>query len=625
MRFIRLGLVLVVAFGLVGCGGGGGGGGGSGGGSGGGGAGSPSGGSPSGPLFSIPNPYSPAGASSVDQVRVDDLRVFGDSYSVENFAGATTTWSTVLRNNGTVSSNRNFAVGGARANAAGGNTFAEQVDRFANSGASIGGRDLTVVYFGYNDLGAADLAPARAGYRDGVDRLLAAGAAGADRRLFVTLLHDWSRNPGVNAVDTARVRSWNDFVTDVANSNDNVVAVDLFTVFNRIYADPRAFGFDNVTTVEQANSATTALYFDATHFGNRGQDVIARVYRHYLTRAWDWSNTFAAGGATASRLNQDITNGVLVLGLDEGRSDPPLGFSSFTFGGARAEQARALPFADDRAATAVLEAVATRDPSRASFAEAYGKAPASGGIALDYRPVPNQRFGVAVARYDTSTDKLRPAASLVQDQTSDAVSLYWQQAHAGFTATTQFAYLQHSYADRGFDADVGLQGTNRYEGSTWALDQQIARPWRAAGSTVTPWASLGYQSHDLEPYTAKSLYTSDVRFSGATATDVTGAIGLDLRHDAIRLGNGRQLRLAGGAAYRTSLYRDAVEVEMSEAAFPGLTQRETVERDRIERFDLTLDAVLGLSEVLELRAAYAFTTDRLDHDQAVRFSLGYRF
>jgi len=429
-------------------------------------------------------------------------------------------------------------------------------------------------------------------------------------------------------VTTATVENWNAFIRNIANDNNRVVAVDLFTVFNRIYADPEEFGFTNVTTVDRDNSDTTALYFDATHFGNRGQDVIARVYRHYLTRAWDWSNNFTSASATTSRLNQDITNGSnggLVL-LDSDMSEQPLGFSSFTFGDLQPSgSGTTLSFADDRAAMSALEAAAGRDPSRASFAEAYSKAPTSGGIGLDYRPALNQRFGVAVARYDTSTDTLRPGTSLVQDQTSDAVSLYWQQAHAGFTATTQFAYLQHSYADRGYDADVGLQGTNNYTGDSWALDQQIARPWRAGNSIITPWASLGYQSHTLDPYTAKSLYTSDVSFSGATATDVTGAIGLDLRHDPIGLGRGRQLWLAAGAAYHTSLYRDVIEVEMKEASIAGVTQRETIERDRIERFDLSLDAVLGLSEALDLRAAYAFTTDRLDHDQAVRFSLAYRF
>jgi hypothetical protein len=614
MTVIRRGLLLGAVLVLASCGGGGG--------SDGGGSSPPPGGSVS--PFTVPNPFALAGATTVEQVRVDDLRVFGDSYSVENFAGATTTWSTVLDNNGTAADLENYAIGGARAAPGFSNAFDRQLDTWESANSPIGARDLTAVYFGYNDLVAND--PGReSGYRDGIDRLVAAGAAGSDRKLFVTLLHDWSQNPSTGGVTRPAVQNWNSFVAGIANSNDNIIAVDLFTVFDRIYDDPAEFGFSNVTTVDTANSATTALYFDETHFGSRGQDVIARVYRHYLTRAWDWSNTLTAGGATASQLNQDITNGVLVLDLDAGQAGQQLGFNTFTFGGVKAAQGRALPFAEDAAAASVLEQAANRDPSRASFAEAYTTNPTTGGIALDYRPATNQRFGVAIARYDTTTDTTRPATQLVQDQSSDAVALYWQQAKAGFTATTQFSYLQHAYADRAHDEDVGLQGVNRYNGSTWALDQQIARPMRAAGSTVTPWVSVAYQSHDLEPYQAKSLYTSDVRYSGATATDVMGAIGLDLRPDAIGLGNGRHLWLSGGATYRTSLYRDDVEVSMSEAAIPGFSQTETVERERIERFDLSLDAVLGLDDDLALRAGYAFTTDRLDYDQLVRFSLDYRF
>ena len=613
MWVIRRGSLLAAVVLLASCGGGGGGGKGSSGGG---------GGSP----FAVSNPFAVSEATSVEQVEVDDLWVFGDSYSDLGFAGgALTMWSARLDNNGTVADNNSYAVGGAQANAGAANSFAAQLDRFDDDDdVSIGNRDLTVVYFGYNDLASASLAAAETGYQAGVTRLLAAGAADSDRRLFVTLLHDWSRNPGTNNVTTARVEEWNGFVTNIANNNNRVVAVDLFTVFNRIYDDFTEFGFDNVTSVDAANSGTTALYYDPTHFGNRGQDVIARVYRHYLTRAWDWSNTLTAGSATASRLNEDINNNVLVLGLDAGNAEQPLGFSSFTFGGAGAARAQARSFADAPAA-AGFGAAAIRDPSRASFAEAHGGAPASGGIALDYRPAANHRVGVAVARYDSSTETIRPASRLVQEQSSDAVALYWQQAHAGFTGTTQFAWLQHSYADRAHDVDVGRQGVNRHAGRSFALDQQIARPLRTALGTITPWASLGYRSQDLEPYTAKSLYTSDVRFSGATVSDVDGALGLELRSAAIELGHGRALRLLGGATYRTSLYRDDVEVGMREAALPGLRQTETIERERIERFDLALDAVLALDDDLELRAAYAFMTNRFDHEQRLRFSLAYRF
>ena len=236
-----------------------------------------------------------------------------------------------------------------------------------------------------------------------------------------------------------------------------------------------------------------------------------------------------------------------------------------------------------------------------------------------------QRFGLAVSRYDDASGSSDSATSLVREQSSDAVSLYWQQGAAGFLATTQFSYLEHQYEDRSNDEILGNSGVNDHAGRSWALDQKIARPTRIGSNTFVPWASLGYQLHELDPYEAESLYTSDVSFSGANASDVLGALGLDVRHEPIDLGGGRHLWLKAGASYLASLYRDDVEVTMSEAALPGLSQQQTIERDGIERVDVSLDAVLGLNPDLNLRAAYAFTTDRIDHDQLVRFSLDYRF
>ena len=176
-------------------------------------------------------------------------------------------------------------------------------------------------------ISSQDLAAGRAGYRAGIDRLVAAGAAGSDRKLFVTLLTDWTRSPGISSDFRGRVDDWNGFVSGIANGNDNIIAVDLFTVFEKIYDDPGRFGFTNVSTADAGRSSTDALFFDQLHFGDRGQDIIARVYRHYLTRAWDWANTLDSGGSSARQLNRDIDNGLLVLGLDDTTADRPLGLS----------------------------------------------------------------------------------------------------------------------------------------------------------------------------------------------------------------------------------------------------------------------------------------------------------
>ncbi len=565
-------------------------------------------------------------------MRVDDLRIFGDSYSERNYGGVTTTWGTVLERQGTVADLENYAIGGARAASGFSIAFDRQLDTWENANSRIGAGDLTAVYFGYNDLGQ-DLAAGRAGYRAGIDRLVAAGAAGSDRKLFVTLLTDWTRSPGISSDFRGRVNDWNGFVAGIANGNDNIIAVDLFTVFEKIYDNPGRFGFTNVSTVDADRSDSDALFFDSLHFGDRGQDIIARVYRHYLTRAWDWANTLDSGGSTARQLNRDIDNGLLVLGLDDTTADRPLGLSTFAFGNAGLATAHTVAFGervDGRLGMTTGAAAAASDPTRLGFSEAYRRTSEAGGVALDVNLGANgsgqaRRFGLAVSRYDDASGSSDSATSLVQEQSSDAVSLYWQQAAAGFQATTQFSYLQHQFEDRSNDEILGNSGVSEHAGRTWALDQKIARPTRVGSNTFVPWASLGYQMHELDPYEAESLYTSDVSFSGATASDVLGALGLDVRHEPIDLGGGRHLWLKAGASYLASLYRDDVEVTMSEAALPGLSQQQTIERDQIERIDVSFGAVLGLNPDLNLRAAYAFTTDRVDHDQLVRFSLDYRF
>lgn len=562
--------------------------------------------------FAINNPFAVSGGTTVQDVKIDHLRIFGDSYSTPGRPG-TQGWARHLQTRGFATTATSYAQGGGSANPANTGSFADQLDFFAETGSAIDAGDLTVVYLGHNDIFDRDLAPAKVGYSAGIDRLVAAGAARDDRRLFVTMLHDWSRNPGASGDYRGLTEEWNGFVQSVANSRGNVVAVDLFTVFERVFADPAAYGFTNVTTPDAANAGLSggALYVDEHHFGDAGQGLVARVFEHYLTRAWDWSNSLNAGSQATLRLQQDLNNG-LIQRLAQPAGERRLGLGTLALG-----SSAAVP--------GMLADRLENDPSRAGFAEAHGAAPVAGGIALDYGLDEKRRFGLAIARYDDRTEQERRTSRLVQDQGSDALALYWQQEHAGFAATTQFAYLRHQFDDRAHDDLLGHGGVNGHGGSSWALDQTIARPTRAAKSTITPWVSLGYQSHELEPYAAKSLYTSDLRFSGDRAIDIMSGIGLDVARDAIALGGERFLWLSGGLAYRTSLYRDDVEVEISEAALPGLSQRETIERERIERFDLTLGAVMSLAHDLHLRAGYGFSAASSEQEQWLRMSLAYRF
>lgn len=135
--------------------------------------------SPPATPFALANPFAIPGATSVDQVRIDELRVSGDSYSQEGF-GRTTTWPMVLRAEGTVTRTEVDAVGGASASLVPHNNLAGQIDRFEAADSPIGDGDLTIVHFGDNDLGR-DPEVVRAGYEAGVDRLT------RDRRLGIAV------------------------------------------------------------------------------------------------------------------------------------------------------------------------------------------------------------------------------------------------------------------------------------------------------------------------------------------------------------------------------------------------------------------------------------------------------
>ena len=139
---------------------------------------------------------------------------------------------------------------------------------------------MVVVYLGFNDIGG-DMAGARADYRAGVDELVAAGAASGGNRLLLVEPHDVGSTPLYNR--TAKrsflrreTQDWGGFVTFTAH-HAGAVPVDVFSAIGRVLADPRRYGFTNVTTADHANAATMALYDDDFHVGEHGQEIIAQT------------------------------------------------------------------------------------------------------------------------------------------------------------------------------------------------------------------------------------------------------------------------------------------------------------------------------------------------------------
>ncbi|MEO1017033.1 MAG: SGNH/GDSL hydrolase family protein, partial [Pseudomonadota bacterium] len=258
------------------------------------------GGTPPPPDFEVPNIY--AAYDDEQPNELDKLLVFGDSYSdTERFDFDI--WSEKLTDGIDGSTIESYAKGGAFAGPTNnypgqdGNTIETQVDNWLATTPSFSGSDLTVFYAGYNDINVPKaegeaisnqtaLDRSADHLEDQIDRVIAQGAIDGDRRIFVTRVHEWTDTPKENVKDdnfkAGFTDFWNGRIDDIANSNDNIVAVDLNTVFRRIHDDPGAYGFTNVTTADPGNAGPggTALYHDTVHFGERGQEIIAEVYNH---------------------------------------------------------------------------------------------------------------------------------------------------------------------------------------------------------------------------------------------------------------------------------------------------------------------------------------------------------
>jgi phospholipase/lecithinase/hemolysin len=233
------------------------------------------------------SPYVRSG--SVDDIEIDRLVAFGDSYTRLKRKFRFTNWIEQMRDEGDASAIQGFAVSGATAANVAVNgarrSFRQQITSWQNSGPVFGSRHATVVYFGHNDVGNfADLTRSRRDFSSGVTALANNGVTQGERHLFLFQIHDWGKNPGQATNPTCdagsaktcrqqlreRTQSWNSHVAAVANSRDRTIAVDLFTAFDRIFAKPAQFGLANVTTADSTRSKTTALFDDDNHFGGKG-------------------------------------------------------------------------------------------------------------------------------------------------------------------------------------------------------------------------------------------------------------------------------------------------------------------------------------------------------------------
>ena len=90
-----------------------------------------------------------------------------------------------------------------------------------------------------------------------------------------------------------------------------------------VYKQKGDFGFTNVTSKRpQGGDPLKYLYDlnDDIHFGHRGQSLIRQVVQYYLTRGWDWSNTYKDPGTARQKLIADLADGKVFDGIS---CDPP--------------------------------------------------------------------------------------------------------------------------------------------------------------------------------------------------------------------------------------------------------------------------------------------------------------
>ena len=574
----------------------------------------------------VSSPFSADGSSALGSVHVNTMRVFGDSYSDPSYTGSigTSNWSQLLVGKGLATTNKNYAIGGARASSGEVRAFDQQLNTALGSGGAIADGDLTVVYLGHNDIGRTGspdgLVNATTGYKAGISRLVAAGAANDNRRIFVTQLSNWGRAPGVSDGTDHQVRAWNTMLAGIANENANIIAVDMYTPFERVFANPTAYGFNNVTTAGGSSSASSALFYDTIHYGSRGQEIISRVYQHYLTRGWDWANSVSAGADASAQLSADIDAGTLVLGYSLGN---------------RAERAlqsgfRLLPLGVTETnplspSTSQASQVFRPFSQQVSFSQS-----APSGLALDFglgngEKANEGRLGMAVFQYQQAKSLASAQDRQARQYTSNALSAYWHQPMAGLMFSAQMSHLNLAFANQSQDEFVNLNLQNESKGDTWSMVNKLRYPMQSGGVSITPWVSLTGQSHNLDAAQLSSLYTTDVKYGSTRMNELLSSVGFDVQTSPFYLGGGKKLQLGGSLHHTSSLYRDAITVSMEEAGSPGVVQSEVFQSSRINRTQLALQATLDVAKQIQLRATYGTQLQNVNDTSSLLLLATFRY
>lgn len=229
---------------------------------------------------------------------VRTLVTLGDSYSALDGPTEPYTWSRQMENVGSV---RSYAQGGAGVSSVAFprnlRPLGTQVDMWMEDRSSLGPSDLTIVYFGQNDIedDTFGLSSSFTGMRSAIDRLRNYGATADGRHVFLVLCHNMMWNPYRRAYMADRYERWSSFMLGLTMP-PRFIMVDMWTAVSEIRRNPQLAGLTNVT---EPGSDPRYLFSDRAHFGDRGNTFIAGVIRYYLTRGWDTAHLYPASSPQA--------------------------------------------------------------------------------------------------------------------------------------------------------------------------------------------------------------------------------------------------------------------------------------------------------------------------------------
>ena len=574
---------------------------------------------PASAAYKVFNPYVPT-QSTYNRVTINRLFAFGDSYTDGDYLPFNT-WAENMLADGSTTRLSNFAEAGATAfdgptSSFDTNSFRMQLDRLVQTNLQYKYKDLTVVYFGHNDANRiANLTQAKIDYTEGIDFLVNRGATGSKRRMLLANIHNIARDPSHSSRAAANVPRWNQHVAAVANARSNVIAVDLYTAFERVYANPSRYGFVNVTTANAARDQIDYLYYDGYHIGERGQKLIQQVYKHYLTRGWDWSNTLATGSQTVARLNSDITAGQVFQTFSLTDENNPLGIAPLGN--------LALTGEDS------VWQESERDESSVAFTTTPTDEAPDGGMAMAYRLSDDTRIAFLLGDYDESLDDSSYTGSFENSTRSRASGFMLDHSIGGLSFTTSVIYSDDRYSKTSFDDFVGDSVTANFDGNTMRIGQQVRYGIDAGALTWTPWAELSYTRQDVDSFTVADPYVSDLTYDMPAVEDTMMTLGLAAEAKPLDLGEWGFLSLRGGVSYTHGLAQDDYEVTITESA-QGFQQQETVERENLQTVGLDLGVTWDVGQSFGLQAGYRAASSVAgssagDIDHAVTGGFSLRF